>query len=83
MHKAIPPLPQYAFMAWCLINHRDFTPHIFRNLIISDSIDSLLLWNLKVHYCVPPLIAVLTHLHSVYRLSSSFQVNVSEENWRF
>jgi hypothetical protein len=21
---AIPPFPQYAFMAWCLINHRDF-----------------------------------------------------------
>jgi len=28
MHGAIPPLPQYAFMAWCLVKHRDnFTFH--------------------------------------------------------
>jgi hypothetical protein len=23
MHGAIPPLPQYVFMAWCLVKHRD------------------------------------------------------------
>jgi hypothetical protein len=23
MSGAIPPLPQYAFMAWCLVKHRD------------------------------------------------------------
>jgi hypothetical protein len=23
MRAAIPPLPQYAFMAWCLVKHRD------------------------------------------------------------
>jgi hypothetical protein len=23
MHGAIPPLPQYAFMAWCLVKHWD------------------------------------------------------------
>jgi hypothetical protein len=23
MHGAIPPLPQYIFMAWCLVKHRD------------------------------------------------------------
>jgi hypothetical protein len=23
MHEAIPPLPQYAFMEWCLVKHRD------------------------------------------------------------
>jgi len=23
MHGAIPPLPHYAFMAWCLVKHRD------------------------------------------------------------
>jgi hypothetical protein len=23
MHGDIPPLPQYAFMAWCLVKHRD------------------------------------------------------------
>jgi hypothetical protein len=25
MSGAIPPFPQYAFMAWCLVKHRDFT----------------------------------------------------------
>jgi hypothetical protein len=37
MLGAIPPLPQYVFMAWCLVKHRDnftfylynFTPKIF------------------------------------------------------
>jgi hypothetical protein len=23
MRGAVPPLPQYAFMAWCLVKHRD------------------------------------------------------------
>jgi len=23
MSGAIPPLPQYSFMAWCLVKHRD------------------------------------------------------------
>jgi hypothetical protein len=23
MHGAVPPLPHYAFMAWCLVKHRD------------------------------------------------------------
>jgi hypothetical protein len=23
MHGAIPPLPQYVFVAWCLVEHRD------------------------------------------------------------
>jgi len=30
MHEASLPLPQYAFMAWCLVKHRDnftFKPH--------------------------------------------------------
>jgi hypothetical protein len=33
MHEAIPPLPQYAFMAWCSVkkDHRDnFTFYISR-----------------------------------------------------
>jgi hypothetical protein len=29
MRGAIPPLPQYVFMAWCLVKHRDnFTFHL-------------------------------------------------------
>jgi hypothetical protein len=23
MHGAVPPFPQYVFMAWCLVKHRD------------------------------------------------------------
>jgi hypothetical protein len=31
MHGAIPPLPQYVFMAWCLVKHRDiFLLHLLR-----------------------------------------------------
>jgi hypothetical protein len=28
MLVAIPPLPQYVFMAWCLVIHRDFIFYI-------------------------------------------------------
>jgi hypothetical protein len=30
MCGAIPPLPQYVFMAWCLVKHRDFTCYLTR-----------------------------------------------------
>jgi hypothetical protein len=26
MRGTIPPLPQYVFMAWCLVKHRDNVP---------------------------------------------------------
>jgi hypothetical protein len=29
MRGAIPSLPQYAFMAWCLVKHRDFTFYLY------------------------------------------------------
>jgi hypothetical protein len=29
MSGAIPPLPQYAFMAWCLVKHMDNFTFIF------------------------------------------------------
>jgi hypothetical protein len=33
MRGAIHPLPQYAFMAWCSVNHRDnFTFYLFYNI---------------------------------------------------
>jgi hypothetical protein len=28
MLEAIPPLPKYVFMAWCLVKHRDFSVDI-------------------------------------------------------
>jgi hypothetical protein len=37
MSGAIPPLPQYVFMAWCLVKHRDnFTCHGRRHLTWSS-----------------------------------------------
>jgi hypothetical protein len=38
MSGAIPPLPQYAFMAWCLVKHRDnrSTCQFLEKLISSD-----------------------------------------------
>jgi len=35
MRGAIPPLPQYGFMAWCLVKHRDFTFTFRGNNIIT------------------------------------------------
>jgi hypothetical protein len=34
MRGAIPPLPQYAFMAWCLVNHRDSFTFTFSTFVI-------------------------------------------------
>jgi hypothetical protein len=28
MRGAIPPLPQYSFMAWCSVKHRDTLPYL-------------------------------------------------------
>jgi len=39
MRGSIPPIPQYLFMAWCLVKHRDnftFTFYIY-DLLISSS----------------------------------------------
>jgi hypothetical protein len=34
MRGAIPPLPQYAFMAWCLVKHKDnFTFYLYSGLL--------------------------------------------------
>jgi hypothetical protein len=33
MRGAIPPLPQYVFMAWCLVKHRDNFTFIFIKII--------------------------------------------------
>jgi hypothetical protein len=32
MRGAIPPLPQYVFMAWCLVKHRDNFTFTFASL---------------------------------------------------
>jgi hypothetical protein len=41
MTGAIPPLPQYALMAWYLVKHRDnftFTSHLFNTFNIRSSL---------------------------------------------
>jgi hypothetical protein len=49
MRGAIPPLPQYVFMAWCLVKHRDkFTFYVYlipkRGLITSSQELLAVLW---------------------------------------
>jgi hypothetical protein len=40
MREDIPPLPQYASMAWYLVKHRDLTFTLALNLrIITNSLD--------------------------------------------
>jgi hypothetical protein len=44
MRGAIPPLPQYIFMAWCLVKHRDnFTFNL------SPNITCIWKYNTKIH----------------------------------
>jgi hypothetical protein len=36
MREAIPPFPQYVFMAWCLVKHRDnVTFYLYLTFMIS------------------------------------------------
>jgi len=61
MHGAIPSLPQYAFMAWCLVKHRDnftlpFTvsmPLLVDSVIRSNSLVAAL--------CLPCLILLIVN----------------------
>jgi hypothetical protein len=34
MRGGIPPLPQYAFMAWCLVKHRDNFTFTYRYFML-------------------------------------------------
>jgi hypothetical protein len=36
MRGAIPPLPQYVFVAWCLVKHRDNFTFTFNIFLILD-----------------------------------------------
>jgi hypothetical protein len=41
MSGAMPPLPLYVFMEWCLVKHRDnFTFTIIQMLAVNNSIDT-------------------------------------------
>jgi hypothetical protein len=59
MSGAIPPLPEYAFMAWCLVQHRN-------NFTFTSTFT-------KVHYSFDkssPLDPVLIHFNLYARLGS-------------
>jgi hypothetical protein len=53
MRGAIPPLPQYTFMAWCLIKRRDFTLKLPLRLTKYHAMKS---------YCVEVLLHAYLHL---------------------
>jgi hypothetical protein len=56
MRGAIPPLPQYVLLAWCLVKHRDnftFLPlpvHAFCTLRISNRHPNLMYLNMKAFH---------------------------------
>jgi hypothetical protein len=51
MLGAIPPLPQYVFMAWCLVKHRDNFTFTFSNIWRSVQVMKLLVMQSSL---VPP-----------------------------
>jgi len=42
MRGGIPPLPQYVFMAWCLVKHRETLPYLLHKLLVSINGSTLL-----------------------------------------
>jgi hypothetical protein len=50
MHGVIPPLPQYAFIAWCLVNHRDNFTFTFCMIVLLASI--MLVTVFRVILCI-------------------------------
>jgi hypothetical protein len=49
MRGAMPPLPQYTFMAWCLVKHRDVRYPLFPEPIdIQDEISYLVVYVTKI-----------------------------------
>jgi hypothetical protein len=48
MHGAIPPLPQYVFMAWCLVKHRDNFAFFYRAGSLKTVASELAKYNLDL-----------------------------------
>jgi hypothetical protein len=77
MRGTIPPLPQYVFMAWCLVKHRDnFT---FTNASMEFLFDTRIKGqniNQKIYFCI------LFHFWLAVRFAETFLcrlVNVPKE----
>jgi hypothetical protein len=68
MRGAIPPLPQYVLMAWCLVKHRDnFTIYLLPFHLISSlyfHLSSFLL-----HFSLSPLSLTTVQLFKEPRMS--------------
>jgi len=81
MRGAIPPLPQYASMAWCLVKHRDnFTfylpKHTFTVLKFKDNY-TLQYTSSILPYSIPPQYLDLSFLSSFQGTRIKFKINMS------
>jgi hypothetical protein len=68
MSGAISPLPQYAFMAWCLVKHNDnFTLplRVFINTALFQHKYLLLMSHLLLNKKVKEIIHSLTKYHAI------------------
>jgi hypothetical protein len=82
MRGAIPTLPQYVFMEWWLIKHRDIFNQPTNSMEQITSWEVVqkvkiphLSWNLKVHYHIhkcPPLAFILSHMNPVHTFPHYF-----------
>jgi hypothetical protein len=73
MCGAIPPLPQYVFMAWCLVKHRDnftFFTFLKPSLVTVDNCNS---WSVSAFYETEG-----TQLYSSNLVASCFGVFFTE-----
>jgi hypothetical protein len=53
MRGDIPPLPQYVFMAWCLVKHRDFTFTLFIYKLLNNGSSFYLTLEKQLSNCPP------------------------------
>jgi hypothetical protein len=63
MNKAILPLPQHVFMAWCLVKHRDNFLIAFLGDGPTSTIGAFLMFPEKAEYLYP----YLRFFHGNYR----------------
>jgi hypothetical protein len=69
MRGPIPPLPQYVFMAWCLVKHRDNFTFTFMSLK-----DKEVLWLVKCTLSVQNYNKFFFHFHLLALTSTEAQL---------